>query len=113
VGLWVGGTLLAAEAAYLEGRTARRNRFTYPPDRPTPVLWDRALNPLLAWSELTFRIADDPHDGFSYRTGEWADGVVERARDVWPSAVGVGLYGLVAWAFFAAAARRFERDGRG
>jgi hypothetical protein len=113
VGLWVGGTFLAAEAAYMEERAARRVNFQWPPDRPAPLVWDRALNPVLAWSELTFRIGADPRDGFSDRSNEWGDGVVTRARDVWPSALGVGLYGLLAWGFFAAAARRFERDGRG
>jgi ABC-type transport system involved in multi-copper enzyme maturation permease subunit len=112
VGLWVGGTFLAAEAAYLEERTARRNRFTYPSDRPTPLVWDRALNPVLAWSELTFRISGDSHDGFSYQTDEWADGVVGRVWDVWPSAVGVGLYGLLAWVFFAVRPGRAGLTGR-
>jgi ABC-type Na+ efflux pump permease subunit len=114
VGLWVGGTFLAAEAAYMEDRASKRwmtSRF--PPDRPAPLVWDRALNPVLAWSELTFRISAEPRDGFSYRTEDWTDGVVERVWDVWPSALGVGVYGLLAWVFFAAAARRFEREGRG
>jgi ABC-type transport system involved in multi-copper enzyme maturation permease subunit len=113
VGLWVGGTLLAAQAAYLEDRTARRKLFTYPPERPSPLVWDRALNPVLAWSELTFRIGDNPQDGFSYQTDDWHDGVVTRTRDVWPSALGVGLYGLLACAFFVAAAGGLKREGRG
>jgi len=113
VGLWVGGTFLAAEAAYLEDRTARRNRFTYPPQRPAPLVWDRALNPALAWSELTFRVRGSADEESPYRSDEWRDGVVADVRDVWPSALGVSLYLLLAWAFFAAAARRFEREGRG
>jgi ABC-type transport system involved in multi-copper enzyme maturation permease subunit len=113
VGLWVGGTFLAAEAAYLTDRIGRRTAFSYPPERPRPLVWDRVLNPVLSWSELTFRISDDPHDGFSYRTDEWADGVVVHAWDVWPSALGIGVYTVLAWVFFAAAARRFEREGRG
>lgn len=113
VGLWVGGTFLAAEAAYLTDRIARRTAFSYPPERPRPLIWDRALNPVLAWSELTFRISEDPHDGFSHRTDDWADGVVAHAWNVWPSTLGVGVYAVLAWFFFAAAARRFEREGRG
>jgi ABC-type transport system involved in multi-copper enzyme maturation permease subunit len=113
VGLWLGGTFLAAQAAYLEDRATRRRAFTYPPERPAPLVWDRVVNPVLAWSELVFRVGDSPTDGYSYRADEWRDGVIVSAWDVWPSAVGVGVYGLLAWALYAAAARRFEREGRG
>jgi ABC-type transport system involved in multi-copper enzyme maturation permease subunit len=114
VGLWVGGTLLAAEAAYMEGRASRRwMTMRFPPERPAPLVWDRALNPALAWSELTFRRAESPTDGLSRRAYEWTDGVVENVWSVWPSALGVGVYAFLAWAFYAAAERRFEREGRG
>jgi hypothetical protein len=113
VGLWVGGTFLAAQAAYMEDRAVRRTAFKYHPVRHAPAIWDRVLNPALAWSQLTFRVADGPSGGFSYRTDRWADGVVDNVWDVWPSALGVTLYGLLAWAFYRSAARRFEREGRG
>jgi hypothetical protein len=62
---------------------------------------------------LTFRVIEIPGEGYSYQSGEWPDGLVEKVQQVWPSVLGIGVYGLLAWAFFAAAARRFERDGRG
>src|SRR5439155_23312153 len=51
VGLWVGGTLLAAEAAYMEEQSWRRTAtMRFPPPKPEQLVWDRAVNPLLAWS---------------------------------------------------------------
>ncbi|MBO0697059.1 MAG: ABC transporter permease subunit, partial [Zavarzinella sp.] len=55
VGLWVGGTLLAAEAAYMDEQSQTRLSRTFPPPEPEPLVWDRAINPLLAWSQLVFR----------------------------------------------------------
>jgi hypothetical protein len=109
VGLWVGGTFLAAQAAYMEERAMVRLSTKWPPDKPAPLVWDRALNPALAWSELIFRVRD-PHET---RYREYTDGEVGRIADVLPALLGVALYGLLAWAFYAAAARRFEREGRG
>jgi ABC-type transport system involved in multi-copper enzyme maturation permease subunit len=105
VGLWVGGTFLAAEAAYMDQPSAGR----YPPVEP-PLVWDRAVNPALAWSQLTFRYREDA--GPRYRQGSW-DGEVESVVDVWPSFLGIVIYALLAWALYAAAARRFEREGQG
>ena len=75
--------------------------------RPREIV---VLNPHLAWSELTFRFTGDWRSAYSYRTG-WPDGTVEQALDVWPSALGVGFYGLLAVGFYLAAARWFEREG--
>jgi ABC-type transport system involved in multi-copper enzyme maturation permease subunit len=109
VGLWVGGTFLAAQAAYMEERAMIRLSPKWPPDRPVPLVWDRVLNPALAWSELVFRV----HDEGGLRSREFVDGDVDKVGDVWPSLVGVGVYALLAWAFFVAASRKFEREGRG
>ena len=78
-------------------------------DRPNSLVWDRALNPLLTWSQLTFRIraADEPDSWLDFEDGE-----VRSVRDVRPSLLGIGVYAILALAFFAAAARRFEREGR-
>ena len=63
VGLWVGGTLLAAEAAYMEEQSQTRFRTRgFPPPDPEPMVWDRAVNPLLAWSQLVFRVEARPLD---------------------------------------------------
>ncbi|HEX3147891.1 MAG TPA: ABC transporter permease subunit [Gemmataceae bacterium] len=111
VGIWVGGTFLGAEVAYEMERSARR-MFTAKLEKPEPPVWDRALNPALAWSELAFRLSENDHSGYDYRTGEWRDGTVVSILDVWPSLLGIGLYAFLAWAFFMAAGRRFEREGR-
>lgn len=110
VGLWLGGTFLAAQAAYMEERSALRMMAArWPPDRPDPLVWDRVLNPVLAWSELTFRVPDESISPYRW----YRDGEVGRVADVWPSLLGVVAYALLAWAFYAAAARKFEREGRG
>jgi ABC-type transport system involved in multi-copper enzyme maturation permease subunit len=117
VGLWVGGTFLAAEAAYMDERTAARRAWLSRSPLSVPevpiLVWDRALNPLLAWSALTFRIAETDQDGYSWRDEERPDGVVHDFDDVWPSLLGVGLYSLLAWVLYRLASRRFEREGRG
>jgi ABC-type transport system involved in multi-copper enzyme maturation permease subunit len=111
VGLWVGGTFLAAQAAYLEERANRRSLTLFEPSRPDSLLWDRALNPALAWSELTFRFREENQPRYYWT--EWRDGEVEELWEILPSLLGVGLYALLAWAFYLAAAWRFERVGRG
>ena len=72
-----------------------------------------SYGPLLAWSALTFRIADQDEDVYSWRDEERPDGVVHDFDDVWPSLLGVGLYGFLAWVLYRLASRRFEREGRG
>ena len=103
VGLWVGGTLLAAQAAYMEERSQSRSMARPFPPRPEPLVWDRALNPALAWSELTFRIRESDQY-YSWR--DFEDGEVQSVLDVWPSLFGIIVYGLLALGFFRAAARR-------
>jgi hypothetical protein len=105
----VGGTFLAAQAAYMEERATVRMTTRWPPERPDPLVWDRALNPALAWSELTFRVRD-PGD-LRYR--ELVDGNVDKVIEVWPSLIGITVYALLAWGLYVAASRKFERDGRG
>ena len=108
VGLWVGGTFLAAQAAYMEQQaTGRYSRWSG--EGPPPLVWDRALNPALAWSELTFRVGDES-SSFDRRH---EDGDVDSPTEVWPSLVGIAVYGFLAWAFYATASRKFEREGRG
>lgn len=109
VGLWVGGTFLAAQAAYMEEQAVWRVTTRRPNDRPDPLVWDRALNPALAWSELTFRVTED--EVHTWR--DFDDGLVRSPAEVWPSLVGIAVYGLLAIAFFASASRRFEREGQG
>jgi ABC-type transport system involved in multi-copper enzyme maturation permease subunit len=112
VGLWVGGTFLAAQAAYMEEQSRTRFGTAFPPPEPTVMLWDRAVNPLLAWSQLTFRVREGSRSEFNFRD-EWADGEVYEFREVVPSLIGVAVYGFLAWAFYRLAARRFEREGQG
>ncbi len=112
VGLWVGGTFLAAQAAHMEDREARRRTFRGLPMETEELVWDRVLNPPMAWSQLTFRFADsNEYSDRPYWEGE-PDGPIERLNELWPAMFGVFLYALLSWAFFEAAARRFERDGR-
>src|SRR5262249_27647936 len=108
VGLWVGGTFLAAEVAYEVDNSLQRYSMPSSGERPAPLVWDRALNPALAWSELSFRVRDDE------APSRWQlpDGQVDSPADVWPSVFGVCLYAALAWALFKTAARRFEREGR-
>ena len=113
VGLWVGGTLLAAEAGYMEEQSqARLARTFFPPDDARPMVWDRAVNPLLAWSQLTFRVEESRHTGYSYRD-QWRDGVVVNLSEILPSLLGIAVYGALAWVLYRLAARRFEREGQG
>jgi ABC-type transport system involved in multi-copper enzyme maturation permease subunit len=112
VGLWVGGTFLAAQAAYMEDREARRRTFRGSPTETEELVWDRVLNPPMAWSQLAFRFRES--NEYSERP-DWEgepDGPIERLTEVWPSMLGVFLYAFLSWAFFEAAARRFEREGR-
>jgi ABC-type transport system involved in multi-copper enzyme maturation permease subunit len=112
VGLWVGGTFLAAQAAYLEERSARRfTTAAWPPKEAAPLIWDRALNPVMAWSQLTFRFPQENELPDYYR--EARDGRIESAEILLPSVLGVVLYGFLAWLFFRLAAWKFEREGQG
>jgi ABC-type transport system involved in multi-copper enzyme maturation permease subunit len=112
VGLWVGGTFLAAQAAYLEERAAARRTFAGRPVESEVFVWDRLLNPPLAWSQLTFRFQESgEYSDRPYWEGE-PDGRIKNPVEVWPSILGVLLYALLSWAFFEAAARRFEREAR-
>jgi ABC-type transport system involved in multi-copper enzyme maturation permease subunit len=109
VGLWVGGTFMAAQAAYVEQYRTRSSRIR---SEPLPaVIWDRALNPLLAWSQLTFRVREA--NSTRYYWEEWRDGEIDGVWETFPSLLGVGLYAFLAWGFYVAASRRFEREGRG
>jgi hypothetical protein len=112
VGLWVGSTFLAAEAAYVEERVANRSLTRRGMSAPNQLVWDRVVNPPLAWSALSFRLANLPDEGYSWQRDEWQDGVVHNADDVWPALAGVGVYGLLAWVFYRLASARFEREGR-
>jgi hypothetical protein len=115
VGLWVGGTFLAAQAAYLEERAANRRMFRppVPLGEEEVLIWDRLLNPPLAWSQLTFRFQGpyEYHDYDSFRELE-PDGTIRSLVQVWPSLLGVLAYAVLSWVLYEAAARRFERDGR-
>ena len=115
VGLWVGGTFLAAQAAYLEERAANRRMFRppVPLGEEEVLIWDRLLNPPLAWSQLTFRFQGpyEYHDYDSFRELE-PDGTIRSLVQVWPSVLGVLAYAVLSWVLYEAAARRFERDGR-
>jgi hypothetical protein len=111
VGLWVGGTFLAAQAAYMDERANQRFALAVDSSRPGSLLWDRALNPALAWSELAFRFHDDYRPRYFWT--EWRDGEIDELWEILPSLLGVGLYAFLAWAFYMAAAWRFEREGRG
>jgi hypothetical protein len=71
------------------------------------------LEPLLAWSQLTFRFGDESELPGYYDRDTLADGRIEGLDEIYPSVLGVGLYGFLAWAFYRLAARRFEREGQG
>ncbi|HVK11852.1 MAG TPA: ABC transporter permease subunit, partial [Gemmataceae bacterium] len=114
VALWVGGTFLAAQAAYVEDQAANRMMTRrFPPDPEEPLIWDRLLNPALAWSQLTFRLrgAGELHWDYMYDEGV-PDGRLRGPQEAWPSLLGVSFYAVLSWALFEAAARRFEREGR-
>jgi len=113
VGLWVGGTFLAAQAAYMEQRAARRALLRWDPKVEEAFVWDRALNPVLAWSQLTFRFLEE-HEGWDYSDRyQLRDGKIETLEAIYPALIGVGLHGFLAWLFFRLAAWRFEREGQG
>jgi ABC-type transport system involved in multi-copper enzyme maturation permease subunit len=112
VGGWVGGTFLAAQAAYIEERARQRMSAAWPPKPDEPLIWDRTLNPPLAWSQLTFRFPGEHEQIGSFRN-ELIDGWADRLEDPLPSLYGVALYAFLAWAFYRLAARRFEREGQG
>jgi hypothetical protein len=113
VGLWVGGTLLAAEAAYMEEQSPSRFAVTFPPPEPATLVWDRAVNPLLAWSQLVFRLRDTESSGYDSYRDRWRDGAVGDLSQVLPSLLGIAVYAGLAWALYRLAARRFEREGQG
>jgi ABC-type transport system involved in multi-copper enzyme maturation permease subunit len=110
VGVWVGGTFLAAQAAYADQRTQARTARGFIDEEPETLVWDRMLNPVLAWSELTFEIRDEKR--LRYYWDEWRDGEVDEAWQVFPSLFGVLLHAILAWALYVAAVSRFEREGR-
>ena len=110
VGLWVGGTFLAAQAAYIDERARQRHvgRVAAQARRPSDL--GPGLNPALAWSQLTFRFPASTSRSANFRDeliGRWA----HRLEDILPSLYGVALYGFLAWAFYRLAAWRFEREG--
>jgi hypothetical protein len=107
-GLWVGGTFLAAQTAYMEDQAGVRSRTP-----PPPRYWDRMLNPPLAWSMLTFRFVEPEEPSYDWREGRLRDGKITGMWETLPSLMGIGFYAFLAWAFYAEAARRFEREGRG
>ncbi|HKB02525.1 MAG TPA: ABC transporter permease subunit [Gemmataceae bacterium] len=114
VGLWVGGTLLAAEAAYMEEQSSMRSwTRPVPLERPQALVWDRAVNPLLAWSQLVFRVSDERYAGYDSYRDAWRDGVVVRLSEILPSLLGIAVYAALAWVLYRLAARRFEREGQG
>ena len=88
VGLWVGGTLLAAEAAYMEEQSPSRFAVTFPPPEPATLVWDRAVNPLLAWSQLVFRLRNTESSGYDSYRDRWRDGAVGMSQ-VLPSLLGI------------------------
>jgi len=108
VGLWIGGTFLAAQTAYMEDRAGRRSQ-TPPPQ----LYWDRLLSPPLAWSQLAFRFGDPDEPSYDWRENRTRDGKIAELWQTIPSLLGIGLYALLAWIFYLDAARRFEREGRG
>jgi hypothetical protein len=112
VGLWVGGTFLAAEAAYEAQKASWRVVSNRTSDQPGPLIWDRMLNPALAWSQLTFRVRGEG-EPIPFWWRESVDGQVGSLREVRPSLLGIAAYGLLALVFYRLAAWRFEREGRG
>lgn len=112
VGAWVGGTFLAAQSAYLEERAAAR-LSAWPAKEEPPLVWDRALNPPLAWSQLTFRFSGDNEWAGYYGRAQFRDGRIRDPMAIGPSVLGIGLCGLLAWLLYRHAAWRFEREGRG
>ena len=78
----------------------------------TPLVWDRVVNPAMAWSQLAFRY----RGGTVYRESPYEDenpdGLVRSAAEVWPSLLGVLVYAMLSWAFYELAVRSFEREGR-
>jgi len=111
VGGWIGGTLLAVQAARLDEQSQQRPLG--PRRGPVePLVWDRVLNPALAWSQLTFRFPGE-HEWMSrYERMQAGDGRIESLKEIYPAVLGVGLYGFLAWAFYWSAAQRFEREGQ-
>jgi ABC-type transport system involved in multi-copper enzyme maturation permease subunit len=107
--VWVGGTLLAAETQYVEEQSSR---WSAPRGYKAPdLVWDRALNPGLAWSQLSFRF-HDPNAYRSWDERQGADGEITRLEELLPSVGGILLFALLAWGFYALAVREFEREGR-
>lgn len=110
VGLWLGATWLTAETGYMEQRATMRVRTRWVDEaKLEPLVWDRVLCPPLAWSQLSFRLSE--YDSFR-SWDDSSDGIAKDLEQVIPSVAGSLLFLLLAWIFFAAAAHRFERDGR-
>jgi ABC-type transport system involved in multi-copper enzyme maturation permease subunit len=111
--VWVGGTLLAAETAYAEREPSyfSRGRLRAQSRDAAPLVWDRALNPGLAWSQLTFRVRD-PDAVWSWQERTGADGLVSGFNAILPSLGSIALFALLAWGFYSLAVREFEREGR-
>ncbi|HJZ90897.1 MAG TPA: ABC transporter permease subunit [Gemmataceae bacterium] len=109
--VWVGGTLLAAETAYAERDPSYYSRGRRAQTRDAPLVWDRALNPGLAWWQLSFRF-HDPNAIWSWNERTANVGQIDRLDEVLPSAGGILLFALLARGFYALAVREFEREGR-
>jgi hypothetical protein len=112
VGVWIGATLLAAKAAYLDERANQRPTLRGSPKPIEPIVWDRHLT----------RPWPGPSSRFAFHTSTNGCRVTSAfklamgASRAWKKSIrpslGVGLYGLLAWAFYWSAARRFEREGQ-
>ena len=100
--------LRTAQTAYVEDQGSFRSSTP-----PQPRYWDRVLNPPLAWSMLTFRLGEPSEPSYDWRQDRWKDGKIAGLWEILPSLLGICLYAFLAWAFYAAAAWRFEREGRG
>jgi ABC-type transport system involved in multi-copper enzyme maturation permease subunit len=110
VGIWVGGTFLAAQAVYVQQQD-RYSTFRYPPKPREPLVWDRIVNPALAWSQLTFRFSPEGLERTYYSPKDDADGVISDLSEVIPSLAGIMVMGLFAWLLYLWAGKRFEREG--
>ena len=95
-GLWVGGTFLAAEAAYLDQRPPApvHRPGTRRPSRRRSSGTGRSIR---CWPGPNWCFATARTHGPRYGHESW-DGEAESVFDVWPSFVGIGTYLLLAWA---------------
>jgi hypothetical protein len=111
VGLWVGGTFLAAQAAYLQERDSYYStRF---PEPSQEFVWDRILNPALAWSQLTFRFVPHGLEDIYNQPRIRSDGEILELFEIMPSLGGLAVMAMLARMLYLVAGRRFERDGLG